>query len=74
MLLLSPHPLVSAVCDLKLRSFDFSHVINVRWCAGQTAGTATDDYLAHFIVKEFVDAEAETMEQVRGPYGSSSEW
>jgi hypothetical protein len=41
---------------------------------GQTAGTATDDYLAHFIVKEFVDAEAETMEQVRRPYGSSSEW
>lgn len=35
-------------------------------CVGQAAGTATDDYLATFIVKEFVDAEAETMEQVRG--------
>ena len=30
----------------------------------KVSGTENDDYLAHFITKEFVDAEAETMQQV----------
>lgn len=34
------------------------------WVTVKVSGTENDDYLAHFITKEFVDAEAETMQQV----------
>ena len=32
----------------------------------QVTGTETDDYLAHFIVKEFVDAEVESIGEIEG--------